>query len=130
MVQVNFPIHCSFHCVKSVQIRNFSGPYFPAFGLNTERFSPYSVRMRVNTDQKKLRIWTLFTQCFLVRFIVSSNADNWRYFKITIGIIFALSAITGLLWINMRLFTGSPILDFSAKILNPGTVFRKRFLTE
>ena len=24
---------------------------------------PYSVRMRENTDQKKLRIWTLFTQC-------------------------------------------------------------------
>ena len=29
----------------------FSGPYFPAFGLNT--------------DQEKLLIWTLFTQCFL-----------------------------------------------------------------
>ena len=28
----------------------FSGPYFPACGLNT--------------DQKKLRIWTLFTQCY------------------------------------------------------------------
>ena len=27
----------------------FSGPYFPAFGLNM--------------DQKKLRIWTLLTQC-------------------------------------------------------------------
>ena len=26
------------------------------------RISPYSVRMRENTDQKKLRIWTLFTQ--------------------------------------------------------------------
>ena len=25
--------------------------------------SPYSVRMRENTDQKKLCIWTLFTQC-------------------------------------------------------------------
>ena len=25
--------------------------------------SPYSVRMRENTDQKKLRIWTHFTQC-------------------------------------------------------------------
>ena len=25
------------HCVKSVQIRSFSGPYFPAFGLNTEQ---------------------------------------------------------------------------------------------
>ena len=34
----------------------FSGPYFPAFGRNTERYlsriSPYSVRMRENTDQK------------------------------------------------------------------------------
>ena len=26
------------------------------------RFTPYSVRIRENTDQKKLRIWTLFTQ--------------------------------------------------------------------
>ena len=24
------------HCVKGVFIRNFSGPYFPVFGLNTE----------------------------------------------------------------------------------------------
>ena len=36
------------HCLKNIQIRIFSGPYFPAFGLNR--------------DQKKLRIWTLFTQ--------------------------------------------------------------------
>ena len=35
------------HFVKSVQIRSIS---------------PYSVRTRENTDQKKLRIWTLFTQ--------------------------------------------------------------------
>ena len=43
----------------------FSGPYFPAFGLNTERdsISPYSVRMRENAEQKKTHIWTLFTQC-------------------------------------------------------------------
>ena len=27
------------------------------------RISLYSVRMQENTDQKKLRIWTLFTQC-------------------------------------------------------------------
>ena len=25
------------HCVKSVRIRSYSGPYFPAFELNTER---------------------------------------------------------------------------------------------
>ena len=36
------------HCVKSVQYGVFSGPY--------------SVRMRENTNQKKLRIWTLFPQ--------------------------------------------------------------------
>ena len=53
--------------MKSVQSKHggFSGPYFPAFGLNAERsprISPYSVRMRENTDQKNLLIWTLFTQ--------------------------------------------------------------------
>ena len=25
-------------CVKSIRIRSYSGPYFPAFGLNTERY--------------------------------------------------------------------------------------------
>ena len=33
----------SIHCVKSVRIRSYSGPYFPAFGLNTERYSYLSV---------------------------------------------------------------------------------------
>ena len=39
------------HCVKSVRIRSYSGPYFLAFGLNTDR---YSVRLRIreNTGQK------------------------------------------------------------------------------
>ena len=26
------------HCVKSVRIRSYSGPYFLAFGLNTESY--------------------------------------------------------------------------------------------
>ena len=25
------------HCVKSVRIRSYSGPYFPTFGLNTDQ---------------------------------------------------------------------------------------------
>ena len=43
-----------FNCVKSDRIWSFSGPYFLAFGLNTERYrvSLYSVRMRENTYQK------------------------------------------------------------------------------
>ena len=45
----------NFHCVKSVRIRIFSGPYFPAFGLNGEirSISPHSAQMRESTDQKK-----------------------------------------------------------------------------
>ena len=31
-----------YHCVKSVRIRSYSGPYFPAFGLNTEYLSVFS----------------------------------------------------------------------------------------
>ena len=56
-----------YYCVKSVRIRSYSGVYFPAFGLTTERYSvslsiqsecreilrlsPYSARIRENTDQ-------------------------------------------------------------------------------
>ena len=39
------------HCVKSFYIRNFSGPYFPAFGLNTPYLSVL-IRMQENMDQK------------------------------------------------------------------------------
>ena len=37
-------ITANLHCVKSVRIRSCSGPYFPAFGLNRERYGE-------NTDQ-------------------------------------------------------------------------------
>ena len=62
-VQLNFRRKCS-TAWKVSKYGVFSGPYFPALGLNTERcrISPYSVRMRGNTDQKQLRIWTIFTQ--------------------------------------------------------------------
>ena len=41
------------HCVKSVRIWSFSGPYFPAYGRNTER---YSVALRIQAECGK--IWT------------------------------------------------------------------------
>ena len=51
--------------MKYIQIRSFFWSVFS--GIRTEyreilRISPYSVRLRENTDQKKLRIGTLFTQ--------------------------------------------------------------------
>ena len=53
------------HCVKSVQIRSFFWSVFSRIRneyREIRSISLYSVRMPENTDQKKLRIWTLFTQ--------------------------------------------------------------------
>ena len=40
------------YCVKSVHIRSFSGPYFPAFRLNMEK---YSVSLRIQSERGKIR---------------------------------------------------------------------------
>ena len=53
------------NCVKNVPIRRFFWSVFSY--IQTEygeilSISPYSVQMRKNTDQKKLPIWTLYTQ--------------------------------------------------------------------
>ena len=40
------------HCVKSVRIRSYSGSYFPAFGLNTEK---YGVSLRIQSECEKIR---------------------------------------------------------------------------
>ena len=42
--------HC--HFVKSVRIRSYSGPHFPVFGLNTDR---YSVSLRIQSKYGKMR---------------------------------------------------------------------------
>ena len=50
------------HCLKSVRTRNFSGPYFPALGLNTERATPYLFVFSPNAGKygpEKLLIRTL-----------------------------------------------------------------------
>ena len=41
-----------FHFVKIVRIRSFSGPYFPAFGLNTK---VYSVILIIHSECGKIR---------------------------------------------------------------------------
>ena len=53
------------HCVKSVHMRSFFWSVFSC--IRTEygdlrSKSSHSVRIHENTDQKKIRIWTLFTQ--------------------------------------------------------------------
>ena len=53
-----------YHYVKSVRIRSFSGPCFPAFGLNTERYEVLSLNAG-KYGREKLRMRTLFTQYIL-----------------------------------------------------------------
>ena len=40
------------HCVKSVRIRSFSGSYFAAFGLNTERYTVFSPNYQTNSEYR------------------------------------------------------------------------------
>ena len=74
--------------MKSVQIRSFLLSAFHRIGteyLELLRKSPYSVRIRENTDQKKLRIWTLFIQWFISNlFMTLCKTRFWfsiLYFK-------------------------------------------------
>ena len=50
-IQLN-PESLNFHSVKSVHIRSFSGPYSPAFGLNTEI---YFLNLRIQSECGKIR---------------------------------------------------------------------------
>ena len=40
------------HCVKSLHIRNYSGPHFPAFELNAGR---YGVSLRIQSECRNMR---------------------------------------------------------------------------
>ena len=46
------PVQISKHCVKSVCIRSYSSPYFPAFGPNT---NIYGVPLRIQSEYRKIR---------------------------------------------------------------------------
>ena len=62
-------LYKNIHCVKSVRIRSYSGPYFPAFGLNTER---YSVSLRILSKCGKMltRITPNTDTFYAVSFII------------------------------------------------------------
>ena len=73
----------NYHCVKSVQMRNF---FWSAVScIRTEygdlpRKSPYSVQIQENTYQKKLRIWTFSRSVQVPRMSLSlTNRELIRY---------------------------------------------------
>ena len=95
----------SYHCMKSVQIRSNFWSVFSRTRTeyreirsisviipNSERYevSLYSVQMRENTDQKLLRIWTLFTQSPLI-----CSENQWNgFYMITTSVMKELNVIS------------------------------------
>ena len=69
------------HCVKSVCILSYSGSYFPAFGLNTER---YSVFLRIQSD------------CGKIRTRITPNTDTfYSVLVVTTSVLLTLTGLGG-----------------------------------
>ena len=47
------------HSVKNVRTRSYSGPHFPAFEMNRERYEVYGVSLRIQSECGKM--WTRIT---------------------------------------------------------------------
>ena len=63
--------------MKSVRIRSFSSPHFPAFGLNLEGFE---VSLRIQSDDGKIRTRkTPNTDTFHAVFL-----SSWKYQKVSV----------------------------------------------
>ena len=62
----------NYHCVKSARIRSYSGPHFPAFGMNTER---YGLSLPIQSECGKIRTRkTRNTDTFHAVYCVTSSA--------------------------------------------------------
>ena len=72
------PLQIEKHCMKRVHILNFSGSYFPAFGLNMDR---YGVSLRIQSERGK--IWTRKTPNNLTATCRFSQIGNTclRYYR-------------------------------------------------
>ena len=49
-------ISCTTHCVRSAPSRSFSGPYFPVFRLNTERYTVCGKLMQSEWGKTQTRL--------------------------------------------------------------------------
>ena len=65
------------HCVKKVRIRSDSGLHFPAFGLDTERYSVYSASLRIQSECGKIR--TRITPSTDTFYAVSNKSVHLQY---------------------------------------------------
>ena len=94
---------------KVSKCRVISGPHFPVFVPKYRDLwskSPYSVKIQENTDQKKLRIWTLFTQCLFLVFVFLPHVQILviLWFKKPVLILAHLSLVLSQIQLHNTLF--------------------------
>ena len=80
-------------------IRKFQDHYHCMKGLRSK--SPYSVQVRENTDQKILRIWTIFAQCKITQSSVTEKKNANRIKKKSIS--FLLTEMMILIQVHMKI---------------------------
>ena len=77
----------TYHCVKSIRIRSYLAPNFPAFGLNTERYAPYS-------DQNNSEYRHFLRSVRLIPFI-----SGWKNYSK----IFLMNSESHLVWVKSHI---------------------------
>ena len=70
--------YVEYHCIKSVRIQSYSGPYFPPFGL---RISPYSFRIWENPHQNNFEYGHFSRSLCPHRMIPYSHLDQTTSLK-------------------------------------------------
>ena len=92
--------------MKSVCIRSFSGPYFPAFGLNTER---HRVSLHIQSECGKIRTRRFpNTGTFQSVYSIDTESTIWPIFyfsrPIRLQILCTLAIISDKLWLTWSIF--------------------------
>ena len=72
-----------FHCVKSVHIRSYSGPHFPAFGLNTERYAVFVYWYYSVNKQARIYLYTNIKTVMIKWQTVTKRSRTWTSLNFT-----------------------------------------------
>ena len=89
------------HCVKSVRIQSFSGPHFPAFGLNTET---YRVNLHIQSGYGKMRTRKHFSRSASVHLTSGKHCNTEQVVSIfmpaKVSFMTAKTTLNALLWLR------------------------------
>ena len=91
------------HCVKSVRARSYSGPHFPTFGLNTERYVEYlSIqskcgKMRTRITPPTVTFYTVLTIYETSTKKICEEINSLKIFHENLGFAYLILLINELL---------------------------------